>query len=591
VATLAASVAVRQRGPAALRLEVSGPLGSVQQAVASVDVRDVRDLARRVGLPVRAEWTGRWRVDEGGRHRVVADSDGRLAVEVDGQVIAQASRGRERAEIGLHQGLHRVALRYETAAPPGRFTVHFAHAEGGRRAFDADAVSADVPTPGQVRAARHAPVLRASALVAWLLVGLGALVAAWQRPAWRGRLRLVLLAAVVAYGGALRFEALVARYWHDAPPWALRVERVVSAIAPGEGHFEPSLTHGGGDPYHYYLRAREMGGFYEPHVREPLFPATARLLIPLLGDRPLVVDAASALFSTLAVLGTAALGTAASGPWVGLAAAVVVAIDPDVVWWGVEGFRDDAFMAFMLLATASLLRLREEPTTRWGVLAGLAAAATLLSRVTGLSFLGPAFGALALRGGAAGRARRRALAVAAGVAALVAGPYLLACALAFGDPFHAVNHHTRFYRSRSGQAYASDMSWSAWLTRGFAARDLVATGASGLTTYPFRNKFRGLDTVSPRVRRVLAPAAVLGLALFVLTARGRLVLLVLFTSLLPYAFTWKVPGGSEFRFTMHAYAFYLAAAFAALPEARATLARYRARRLAAPAVDPGPPPP
>jgi hypothetical protein len=590
VATFAASVAVRQRGLAAFLLEVRGPLGSVQQPVSSVDVRDVRDIARRVGLPVRAQWTGHWLVAEGGRHRIVADADGRLGVEVDGQALAQASRGRERAEVGLHEGPHRLTLRYETAATPGRFSVHFAHVDGGRQAFDADVVFAEPPSESQARAARHAPALRATALLAWLALSLAGLAAAWRRVAWRPRLRVALLAGVVAGGGALRFEALVGRYWHDAPPWALRVERAVSAVAPGEGRFEPSETHGGGDPYHYYLRAREMGAFYEPHVREPLFPATARLLIPLLGDRPLVVDAASAIFSTLAVLATAALGTAIGGFWVGLAAAAVVAVDPDVVWWGVEGFRDDAFMAFMLLATASLLRLREQPTRGWGILAGLAAGATCLSRITGLSFLAPAFLALALRRGETGRARRRALAVAAGVGALVVAPYLLACWLAFGDPLHAVNHHTRFYRSRSGQAYASDMSWSSWLTRGFAARELAATGAAGLTTYPFRNKFRGLDELSPRLRKVLAPAAILGLALFLLSARGRLVLLVLFTSLLPYAFTWKVPGGSEFRFTMHAYAFYLAAAFAALPEARTALARYRSRRAAAHAVDPGPPP-
>jgi hypothetical protein len=207
--------------------------------------------------------------------------------------------------------------------------------------------------------------------------------------------------------------------------------------------------------------------------------------------------------------------------------------------------------------------------------------------VTALSFLLPALAALAVRRGEPGAARRRALALALAVMVTLAGPYLLSCALAFGDPLHAVNHHTRFYRSRTGQAHATDMSATAWLRSGFAPGELVATGASGLTTYPFRNKFRGLDDITPMLRRVLAPAALVGLVLLAFSGAGRLLLLVLFSSLLPYAFTWKVAGGSEWRFTMHAYGFYLVAACAVVPLAIGLAGRVRRAR----AVDPGPAPP
>jgi len=44
------------------------------------------------------------------------------------------------------------------------------------------------------------------------------------------------------------------------------------------------------------------------------------------------------------------------------------------------------------------------------------------------------------------------------------------------------------------------------------------------------------------------------------SADGRMLLVILFGSLLPYAFTWNVIGGGEWRFTMHVYPFYLLAA-------------------------------
>jgi hypothetical protein len=82
----------------------------------------------------------------------------------------------------------------------------------------------------------------------------------------------------------------------------------------------------------------------------------------------------------------------------------------------------------------------------------------------------------------------------------------------------------------------------------------------GLTTFPFRTKWHGLDHVSMTLRRVLTWLSALGLLLMAFSARGRLLLVVMATSLLPYAFTWKIPGGSEWRFTMVAYPFYLVAA-------------------------------
>jgi hypothetical protein len=135
-----------------------------------------------------------------------------------------------------------------------------------------------------------------------------------------------------------------------------------------------------------------------------------------------------------------------------------------------------------------------------------------------------------------------------------------------------VNFHTKFYRGRTGLPHESAMSWLEYLRTGFRPFRLLDTGLTGLTTYPFANKWQGFDYISPWVGRILSVAAVAGLILFLGSPAGRLLLLVLVSSLLPYAFTWEVPGGAEWRFTMHALPFYLIAACLALTRA-AALAR------------------
>jgi hypothetical protein len=55
-----------------------------------------------------------------------------------------------------------------------------------------------------------------------------------------------------------------------------------------------------------------------------------------------------------------------------------------------------------------------------------------------------------------------------------------------------------------------------------------------------------------------------GLVLMAATPQGRLLWVLLLGTLLPYAFTWAIPGGGEWRFTLPAYPFYLIAAALAL---------------------------
>ena len=566
------------------RADPAGPPRS--RRVSTVDTRDLWTEARHA--PLRAQWDGLWHVPQAGSFALEVRSDEAVTVSLDGrEVLARRPGARSRGVatvVDLGPGFHPLSVTY-TADTPGDLRFVWSRAGESPRDFDPDSFFTALPSTRQQALGRAAMVLGRLALAAWLGPPVVLLFRARSEARTRERLRAVLRIAlpalVVLYAGALRFEALVGRYSWQGPPWALEGERAIRALHPASLRWQPAWEGYSGDPYNYLVRAREMDGFYEPNVREPLFPFVTRLMLKLLGDRNLAVNAASALFSTLMVLATYLLGAYAFSPVVGLGAALGLAMHRDAVWWGVEGFRDDAFTLFVVTSALSLLRLRERPTRARSVVVGLATSGAVLSRITSLSFLVPAFAWLALGRGPDAAARRRAVAAGVGVMLVVAGPYLLSCALAYGDPLYAVNFHTKFYRSRSGTPYGSSMGWMQYLHTGFRPFHLIDTGLTGLTTYPFANKWDGLAYLSPWVGRVLSAAAVAGLVLFLGSAAGRLLLVVLVTSLLPYAFTWPVSGGAEWRFTMHALPFYLIAAWLALtqaarltrPEARAGLSR------------------
>jgi hypothetical protein len=536
---------------------------------------DVRDLWADAGPgPLRARWDGFWLVREAGSFALEARSDEAVSVSLDGrQILARRPGARSRgvvAIVALGPGSHPLSVTYE-AGTPGDLRLLGSRVGEGPHELDPASLFTHPPSVSQQALGRAAGILGLLAVGAWVAPAMVLLFRARPEPAKRERLRSILRIAlpalVVLYAAALRFEALVGRYSWQGPPWTLETERVVRTLHPKALRWQPAREGYSGDPYNYLVRAREMAGFYEPNVREPLFPFVTRQMLKLLGDRNVAVNAASAVFSTLAVLATYALGAYAFSPVVGVGAALGLAMHRDALWFGVEGFRDDAFMLFVVTSALSLLRLRERPTLGRALLAGLAAGGAVLSRVSSLSFLVPAFAWLAFGGGPGAAARRRAIALSIGVMLAVAGPYLLGCALAYGDPLYAVNFHTKFYRSRSGIPFDRSMSWVQYLRTGFRPFHLIDTGLTGLTSYPFGNKWDGLDYVSPGMGRLLSVASVAGLVLFVGSPPGRLLLVVLVTSLLPYAFTWEVPGGAEWRFTMHALPFYLIASWLALTRA------------------------
>lgn len=104
-----------------------------------------------------------------------------------------------------------------------------------------------------------------------------------------------------------------------------------------------------------------------------------------------------------------------------------------------------------------------------------------------------------------------------------------------------------------------------------------------MTTYPFLNKWGGFAPWISWLGAFLSWAAVVGLILLVGSPPGRLLLVVLAGSLVPYAFTWKL--AADWRFTEHAYPFFLIAACLAIGQAVSLAAPSRFLKLIHPRPD------
>ncbi len=395
-------------------------------------------------------------------------------------------------------------------------------------------------------------------------------------PRVRRALPLLCALAITAYGGLLRLDALVERYGAlGAPSWARTLTREAprwaAPVKPSAHQWQRiAVPYVGGDPINYLRFGREMETFYQAHVREPVFLASTRLFLRLLDNADVAVSFASAAGSTLAILGAYLVGAAVVSPAAGLVVALLVAGEYHLITWGVDGWRDDTFMALVLVTLWGLLRLRQRPSFARALAAGAIAGLVCLTRITALSFVVPALVLLILDAPRAERRQRAGLAaLAAVICAAVVLPYLVSCALATGDPFLAINYHTSYYRFGEGLPSAQPMSAASYISAKLAGHPFraVDTAFQGLTLQPFVTKFGGFEGYAPHLGRLLMWFAAAGLPMLAFTAAGRLLLLVLVTSLVPYAFTWNVASGGEWRFTMHAYPLYLVAALFAIDRA------------------------
>ena len=395
-------------------------------------------------------------------------------------------------------------------------------------------------------------------------------------PRLPGVRRASLLSALILlllYGAALRLDAYASAYGRlDRPAWAAALTDGFASLGrqvrPYDLGWAPEpRPYEGGDPINYLRYAREMESFYQAHVREPVFLASTRAYLWLLGGQDAAVSFASITGSLLAVAGTFALGCRLMPPLAAFAAALAVAMDYEVVSWSTGGWRDDTFMAGVLWTAWALLRAREAPTRGRAVVLGLCAGAACLTRITSLTFVLPGLLLLALdRSPPPRRDRLRAAVLALAIGAAVVAPYLVNCAIRLGDPLIAVNYHTVYYRHREGSAYDGRMTAREYVAGKFAQRPVRAadTAFMGVVVQPFVTKWNGLHAVIGAASRVVVWLSIAGLLMLPFTPGGRLLLAVLATSLVPYAMTWNIGGGDAWRFTMHAYPIYLlAAAYAA----------------------------
>ena len=366
-------------------------------------------------------------------------------------------------------------------------------------------------------------------------------------------------AVIVVYGGLLRLDAFIGRYGTlERPAWA----RVMTHdVAPVARHVRPSTIawgrianpYVGGDPISYLEYARAMTSFYQPHVREPVFLVTTRLGLWATGGQDAGISLASAAGSLVAIFATYLVGAALFTPLVGLAAAAIMAIDYNSITWAVDGWRDDTFTATFLLSAWAMVRFHDRATFTNALLVGFTAGVACLTRITALSFVLPALFWIAMTGRTERRARLSYGAVALVITAAFVTPFLVSCAIATGDPFFAINSHTSYYRFGEGLPIDQPMSVVEYLRQKFS-RHPVATldvAINGLVVRPFSMTWQPFDIWIKGLAAALSVAALGGLAMWPFSVRGRLMLIMLLGSLAPYAFTWNIAGGGEWRFTMH----------------------------------------
>jgi hypothetical protein len=513
--------------------------------------------------------------------------------------------------VWLSAGFHAIDVTYDPRGPARDMPVWWAELGQPFERLDAARVVSAPPRHPALRGAaeRARAVLR---VLAWAgaAAGVWFLLGAWAQalarrlagrlaPTAAARLRrgvaIVLLGAVLAYAAVLRSEALSTTYGLvENPGWlrglqqraagvaaALRPARITYHPAPFYPHKDSPPTHYFSDAHTYLEFARQMTSFYAAHYREPVFPFATKVWLLALDGQDVAVSLASASFSVLAVLAAYLLGASAFSRWVGLGAALAMATEAHLITEGITGGRDEAFMFAVAMFAWALVRWRRSPSVRRAMLAGAIGGFACLVRITSVSFLVPGLACLFFLTDRPWKVRLREAGLAALAAMLMAGPYVVNCWITFGDPLYAINVHANVYRGAEGQASDPNATATGYVRDKLLRRPWQTLDAAlwGLTANPFLNKWSGFEAWLPALGAWLSYAALFGLVLFVGGWPGRLLLVVLVCSLLPYAVTWRL--GSDWRFTEHAYPFFLAASCLAIRQAGRWLTPAALARLAA----------
>ena len=247
----------------------------------------------------------------------------------------RAGIGRIASVVRMRRGLHRLRAELETAGrlPVFRVTIAGEGRLGGRRAdalfpstprrLHRFLVGSLVPRAAQARLAPRPRGSRAGPLAGLGLVrahavcrlgarGVGAssvrgvgigCASLWLRPMPGHR-------AIGAASSASTGVSITSTWSSGCRP-SCRPSR-----GPAKKH-TPAERPYFGDPTTYLRFAREMEGFYDAHVREPLFVAATKGALVLTGGSDIGISLTSAAFSTMLVGATFLLGARAFGPGVG----------------------------------------------------------------------------------------------------------------------------------------------------------------------------------------------------------------------------------------------------------------------------------
>jgi len=572
----------------------AGAVRRTEQRVQTIDLR-VLERAETQARPenVSVRWSGVWFIPDDGLYDLLLDADDRAIWTVDGQRAHTRTFGdgaTARRTVWLHAGFHSIVIEYQQDGGEYRLDVSWAQAGGVPRPLAAVDLLPVMPGRPRLFVALRAADQALSRLFVVGLIIVGLMGLRWLSAhvlgavTERGRragvaVARLLLILIASYAALLRLEAITVKYGAvQHPSWLRALQEQAVATAPSlrptamtwtpvdpSPHKDGRSSRYTSDPYTYLLYAREMRSFYGAHYREPVFPTATRVFLWWLHDQDVAVSFASATFSILTVVAAYFVGLAAFGsPWIGLGAALGMAIERDVIAWSVSGWRDDAFAFAVLLAVYALLVYRQKPSIGRAVTLGAVAAFACLTRVFSLSFLVPGFLCILLRSPGQWRDRFRGVAIATATMAVLVLPYLVNCWRVYGDPFYSLNYQPRAYLEWEGAQTSTPPGAFGYIsqkarTAPFRTAD---TAVLGMTSYPFLNKWSGFDPWLPGFGSALAAAALVGLLLFLASENGRLLLIVLASAQVPFAFTWRL--SADWRYTEFAYPFFLLAAGAAI---------------------------
>lgn len=544
-----------------------------------------------------AQWLGEWNIHRSGVYEFSIGVDDAANFWIDGRKIKTVTPKDFQPVfflVPMSAGLHEIRIDFRQLGGAFHLNILAAPAEKDLQPLAQYDIFPTIPDTSRLHTNQIATALFRISLLFWILPL--ALCIAFALPYCdslfhrvysrisesrigkaNSALMIALPILIVLYGGALRYEAVLGRFGpirgsDRFVSTATTIQHWISHLRPQSLGWQPETvwSYEKGDPAGYIRFAREMTEFYAAHVREPVYVLTTKVFLGLLNQQDIAVSFASAFFSTLAILATYLLGSFAFSRMVGLSAALCLAIERTVIVWGSTGYRDDAFMFILLLFAYACLRLAKTPSFANVLFLGAIGGVACLIRITSLSFILPCYAHLIITSKVTPlRARLVPIACSLLLSIVIFAPFMINCAIVYGDPLYPVNDQTKTFRSREGYDSTQSMGWSDYLKTRLLDRPyrLIYTGTFGSTIYPISNKWTGFDPWNPALGSALFYFSLAGLLLFAASFEGRFLLLLLVFALQPFAFTWNVPGGAAYRYTLFAYPIFLIASWYALTRA------------------------